>query len=207
MTDQRILIWFRSDLRSHDHEPLHRAIQANPEFVLPLYCFESRQFGQTSFGFPKTGAFRAQFLLESVADLRRSLQSLGSDLIIRQGNPEVVIPDLAKQLGITAVYYHQEVTSEEIAVEESINQALAAIGVKCQRFWGHTLYHPDDLPFEVSQLPEVFTNFRKQVEKESTINPTFPTPKILPPLPTVEPGDLPALSTFELAAPAFDDRA
>ncbi|MCY7390835.1 MAG: DASH family cryptochrome, partial [Leptolyngbyaceae cyanobacterium CAN_BIN12] len=29
----------------------------------------------------------------------------------------------------------------------------------------------------------------------------------LPPLPTVEPGDLPALSTFELAAPAFDDRA
>jgi len=207
MTDQRILIWFRSDLRSHDHEPLHRAIQANPNFLLPLYCFEPRQFGQTSFSFPKTGAFRAHFLLESVADLRRSLQSLGSDLIIRQGNPEVVIPDLAKQLGITAVYYHQEVTSEEIAVEESINQALAAIGVKCQRFWGHTLYHPDDLPFEVSQLPEVFTNFRKQVEKESTINPTFPTPTKLPPLPTVEPGDLPALSSFGLDSPAFDDRA
>ncbi|PZV16582.1 MAG: cryptochrome DASH [Leptolyngbya sp.] len=207
MFDQRILIWFRNDLRSHDHEPLYRAIQANPEFLLPLYCFEPRQFGQTSFGFPKTGAFRAQFLLESVADLRRSLQSLGSNLIIRQGTPEIVIPDLTEQLGITAVYYHQEVTSEEIAVEDSMTQALEAIGVKCRRFWGHTLYHPDDLPFEVSQLPELFTNFRKQVEKESTINPTFPTPQNLPPLPTVEPGELPSLSSFGLDLPAFDDLA
>jgi deoxyribodipyrimidine photo-lyase len=177
---------------------------------LPLYCFDPRQFGQTSFGFPKTGAFRAQFLLESVADLQRSLQTLGSNLILRRGTPETVLPELAKKLGITAIYYHSEVTSEELAVEAALEQALAAIGVSCRRFWGHTLYHPDELPFEIRQLPEVFTNFRKQVEKESTINPAFPAPTHLPPLPDLADlplGNLPTLSDFGLELPVSDPRA
>nr|WP_290227517.1 deoxyribodipyrimidine photo-lyase [Trichocoleus desertorum] len=93
MAEKRILIWFRNDLRLHDHEPLHEVLQAEAE-VVPFYCFDSRQFGQTSLGFSKTGAFRAQFLLEAIADFRESLRLLGSDLIIQQGLPEVVIPEL-----------------------------------------------------------------------------------------------------------------
>lgn len=41
-------------------------------------------------GNPKTGAFRAQFLLESVLDLKRQLRALGSDLVIAMGRPEEV---------------------------------------------------------------------------------------------------------------------
>ena len=73
----RILLWFRNDLRLHDHEPLHRAVQQNAQQgaeIIPLYCFDPRQFGQTPFGFPKTGAYRAQFLIETVADLRKGLR-------------------------------------------------------------------------------------------------------------------------------------
>ncbi|HZG39280.1 MAG TPA: deoxyribodipyrimidine photo-lyase, partial [Nodosilinea sp.] len=87
------LVWFRNDLRLHDHQPLDQALRTG-QTVLPVYCFDPRQFGQTSFGFPKTGAYRAQFLLESVANLRQSLQALGSDLVVRVGQPEVIIPDL-----------------------------------------------------------------------------------------------------------------
>lgn len=70
-----------------------------------MYCFDPRQFKKTSYGFPKTGAFRTQFLLESVTDLRQSFRKLGSDLIIRQGKPEIIIPELVKILNIDAVYY------------------------------------------------------------------------------------------------------
>lgn len=210
MVQAKILIWYRADLRLHDHEPLRTAVtemQATSVQIVPVYCFDPRQFGQTSFGFPKTGAFRAQFLLESVADLRRSLRAIGSDLVVRQGLPEVVIPQLVKQLGITAVYYHREVTSEERAVETTLQQALKALGVAFKPFWGHTLYHPDDLPFELCQLPELFTHFRKQVEKQSTVNPALRSPTQFPPLPAVEPGDLPQLADLGLAAHAHDDRA
>ncbi|MBD2460831.1 DASH family cryptochrome [Oscillatoria sp. FACHB-1407] len=207
--DTRILIWYRNDLRIHDHEPLHRASHptSRATSIIPVYCFDPRQFGTTFYGFPKTGAFRAQFLRESVSDLRRSLQSLGSDLIIRQGLPEVVLPEIAKTLGVTAIYYHQEVTSEEVNVETALQAALKPLGVKLQAFWGHTLYHPDDLPFGVAQIPEVFTTFRKQVEKESTVNLPFPSPKQLPALPELAVEDLPDLGDFGLAASPGDDRA
>lgn len=207
MTEPRILIWYRNDLRLHDHEPLHQAVPQR-SLIIPLYCFDPRQFGQTSFGFPKTGAFRAQFLLESVADLRQSYRSLGSDLMVRSGKPEQIIPALVQQLQISAVHYHAEVTAEELAVERSLKTALEELRVPLHAFWGHTLYHPDDLPFDRHQIPELFTSFRKQVEKHSTVNPVFPTPQSLSPLPDgADAGELPTITDLSLAPPAFDDRA
>jgi len=206
VTHPIILIWYRNDLRLHDHEPLHQAICANAGQILPVYCIDPCQFSETSFGFPKTGSFRAQFLLESLADLRRSLQQRGSDLIVRYGQPETVIPHLVQQLGVTAVHYHTEVTSEETQVETALAQALKPLGVPLKGFWGHTLYHPNDLPFESQQIPELFTTFRKEVEKYATVNPTFPTPLELPPLPDCDRGELPTLADLGLESPTFDSR-
>jgi len=204
--NRHIIIWFRNDLRLHDHEALNKAIESGLQ-IIPLYCFDPRQFGQTSFGFPKTGAFRTQFLLESVANLRQNLRSIGSDLVIRQGLPEQVIAQIAQELDVSAVYYHQEVASEELKVEAALQAKLVQLGVKCHFCWGATLYHPDDLPFEVANLPELFTNFRKQVEQSSIVNPTFPPPQQLPPLPNIDVGELPQLEDLGLTAPEFDRRA
>ncbi|MEO0537959.1 MAG: DASH family cryptochrome [Cyanobacteria bacterium P01_A01_bin.123] len=202
----RILIWTRNDLRLHDHEPLHQALQQGAT-VIPVYCFDPRQFGETAFGFHKTGAFRAQFLLESVAALRAELRSRGSDLVVRQGKPEEVIPQTAQAYGVETVYWHEEITAEEIAVDQALAAKLKRAGIKTEIFWGATLCHPDDLPFPLSKLPEVFTSFRKKVEKAWTIYPTFPTPAKLSPLPAeLELGAIPALSDLGLAPPEVDDR-
>ena len=69
----RILVWFRNDLRIHDQELLTIASEYNPQHIIPVYCFDDRQFETTPFGFPKTGKFRAKFLQESVIDLRNNL--------------------------------------------------------------------------------------------------------------------------------------
>lgn len=210
MAEDKILIWYRNDLRVQDHEPLHIAIEQariSEVQLLPFYCLDPRQFGQTSFGFPKTGTFRAQFLLESLADLRRSLRTIGSDLVVRQGLPEDIIPAFVKALGITAVYYHCEVTSEETTVETALQKALESLGVTLLSFWGHTLFHPDALPFEIGKLPEIFTHFRKQVEQQSTPTPARRSPIRLPALPDIEVGRLPTLADLGLELPALDDRA
>ena len=189
----RILLWYRNDLRLHDHEPLHRALEQGAEIV-PVYCFDPRQFGKTSFGFAKTGAYRARFLLESVAALRESLRAKGCDLVVRQGKPEEEIPALAQELKADAVYWHEEVTSEERAVEAALEGRLAQLKIGYEVYWSATLYHPDDLPFEIERLPKVFTAFRKQVEKSSTVAPAFGTPDQLPPLPETDIGELPSLA-------------
>ncbi len=207
MGQSRILLWYRSDLRLHDHAPLNHALLTQPLYLIPLYCFDPRHFGKTSFNFPKTGAFRAQFLLESVADLRQRWRSLNSDLLIRLGKPEQVIPEIVKALGITEVYYYLETTAEERTIERSLERALQPLGVKLKTFWGHTLYDHEDFSFEISELPELFTSFRKQVEKECTVQPALPTPHQLPLLPVIDRGTLPQLAEFDLKAPEFDDRA
>ncbi len=202
----RILLWLRNDLRLHDHEPLTRALEKKAE-VIPLYCFDPRHFGETSFGFAKTGAYRAKFLLETVADLREGWRSRGSDLVIRQGKPEDEIPKLVKALNIESVYWHEEVTSEETDIERKVEKALKDLRVASEVYWGATLYHPDDLPFEINRLPEVFTQFRKAIEKESQISPAFSTPEKLPPLPTeVDPGKIPTLSELGLEESPIDPR-
>lgn len=209
MTQQRILVWYRNELRLHDCEPLHRATerQLAASHIIPVYCFDPRQFGTTSYGFPKTGAFRAQFLLESIADLRTSLRSLGSDLIIRTGLPEVILPALAQELGVSAIYFSKEVTAEEVAVETALQSTVKPQGIALKSFWGQTLYHPEDLPFAINQLPELFTNFRKEVEKFTKVNQTFGTPKQLPPLPEIQVGELPQLADFGLKPPPTDRRS
>jgi deoxyribodipyrimidine photo-lyase len=206
MSGNRILIWYRHDLRIHDHQPMYEALQAKA-LPIPFYCFDQRQFTTTAFGFPKTGAFRAKFLLESVADLQSSLQNLGSNLVIRQGLPEDIIPSIVQELQIDAVYFQGEVTSEELAVESVLQTALSQLQVSVTRFWGATLYHPGNLPFDVVQIPELFTNFRKQVEKENTIEATFNIPQKLPKLPDITIGELPQLSDFGLELPEFGERA
>ena len=206
MSVKRILIWYRNDLRVHDHEPMYRGLQEKA-LVIPCYCFDRRQFGTTSFGFPKTGKYRAQFLLESVTDLRNSLQKLGSDLIIRNGLPEEIIPALVQELNIDAVYYHKEITAEELAVENKLQQNLSSLKTKVESFWGATLYRAEDLPFDIKQIPELYTNFRKQVEKKSAIEEPISTPKKLPSLPEVDTGNIPNLADFDLETPVFDERA
>jgi deoxyribodipyrimidine photo-lyase len=202
--EHRIIVWYRNDLRLHDHEPLHAALKTQ---VIPVYCFDPRQFSQTSFGFPKTGAFRSQFLLESVTDLRRSLQQLGSDLLIRQGYPEAIIPQLAKTLRALAVFFHQEVTAEETTVESLLVAELQQLDITVKTFWGNTLFHPDNLPFRLEHLPELFTDFRKQVEKNASVDPLFRVPQALPQLPDIERGELPKLASLGLSTPIIASRA
>ncbi|MBD2175779.1 DASH family cryptochrome [Pseudanabaena sp. FACHB-1998] len=213
MSHQNILVWFRNDLRSHDCETLYQAslaIQKTGGQIFPVYCFDPRHFRHTQFGFPKTGAFRAKFLIESVANLRENLRSLGSNLIVRIGKPEEVIPDLIPQLEINSIYYHTEVTSEEKGVEKSLNKNLKsrnAATTNLKQFWGSTLLHPDDLPFAIAKLPELFTHFRKQVEADLLVRPPFPIPK-LPTLSTdLDWGEIPSLAILGLAEPEACDRA
>lgn len=65
------------------------------------------------------------------------------------------------------VYAHKETCSEETTVETGVKRGLANLkgGPKMQIrldfVWGGTLYHLDDLPFSPSELPDVYTQFRK----------------------------------------------
>jgi len=175
------LLWFRNDLRIHDHRILS-SLPASTEQLLCVFVIDPRWFRNTPLGFPKTGERRRAFLLQTLDDLDRSLQRLGQRLLVVEGEPSAVIPDLARAHGCDAVISGREATTEEVDDENALDAALGIIPY--HRFWDRTLVHPDDLPFAVSDVPDVFTSFRKHVERSWHIRPTYPTPVTLPPPPS-----------------------
>lgn len=176
MKFDRIIVWFRNDLRIRDNETLSKAINDCVE-IIPVFCFDPRTFEKTHLGFPKTGAHRAKFLFQSVINLQDSLRQKSADLILLEGKPEEVLPEFAEKIAAKAIYFSEEVTSEEIKVEQNLEKNAWSRGIATESFWQSTLYHIDDLPFPVNQIPEVFTQFRKGVEKLSQVRNCFEVPE------------------------------
>ncbi|KAK4482174.1 hypothetical protein RD792_009315 [Penstemon davidsonii] len=179
------VVWFRNDLRIHDNECLTAANNESVS-VLPVYCFDPRDYGKSSSGFDKTGPHRATFLLES---------ERGSDLVVRIGRPESVLLEVVKAVGADAVYMHREVSHDEVKAEEKVEELMKDEGVEVKNFWGSTLYHLEDLPFELGEMPTNYGGFKDRVkglEVRKTIE-ALERMKDLPKRGDVEPGEIPSL--------------
>lgn len=75
------------------------------------------------------------------------------------------------------MYAQKETCSEELNVERLVNKGLQKVVIqpcsgestsakasnnpKLKFIWGATLYNIDDLPFDATGLPDVYTQFRK----------------------------------------------
>ena len=195
MKKQRVIVWFRQDLRLHDNEALTDAIKSGEE-VIPVYVFDERIFlGKTRFGFKKTEKFRAKFIIESIQDLKKSLQELGSNLIVRIGKPEEEIFKIARKAKSSWVFCNRERTREEVEVQDALERNLWSIGQEVRFSRGKMLYYTQDLPFPITHCPDVFTNFRKEVEKFVRIREPLAAPKeIFQPLTVnIEVGEIPTV--------------
>lgn len=192
----KIILWYRNDLRIQDHEALFKASEKTSE-VIPVYIFDPRLFTEHHLGFLKTGELRHQFLIESVQNLRKNLQEIGSNLIVRTGFPEDILPQLAQEIQADEIYTSEEITQEENEVDSLVEERLKTDGRKVKFFWQSTLFHVDDLPMDIQNLPDVFTQFRNKAEKFSKVRSTFKTPKNLIFKELIEVGQIPNLSTNE----------
>ena len=199
------VVWFKTDLRIEDNETLVKAI-AQSVNVIPVYCFDESHFETTSYGFKKTGSFRAQFLLESLENLDAKLRNLGSGLRIVMGKPEIEIPKLVQEYKVKKVFAKREVAFEERQTKKKVQSELFKLRCEMETFSTSTLYHAEDLPFSIKNIPDVFTNFRKKTEKESEIRPPFEAPTNIN-SPEISPLELPTLEALGLAKPTIDSRA
>jgi deoxyribodipyrimidine photo-lyase len=169
------IVWFKTNLRINDNEALVKAIQQNKS-IIPFYCFDTTLPSNTSFGFSKIGAFRAQFLIEAVRNLQDNLAKLGANLIIVKGLPHVEIPKIIVQYNATDIYAQQEVAFEELQEQQLVINAAKAHNCTYNTFNINSLYQQAHLPFSINNIPDIFTNFRIKTEQAATVNPLYLAP-------------------------------
>ncbi|KAA8493824.1 Cryptochrome DASH [Porphyridium purpureum] len=168
--DSYVIAWFRADLRLCDNPMLAEAIHTGKGRVLPVYCFDSRNFGLTDEAkLPKCAAPRAQFLRECVQDLRNSLQEYGSDLIVRHGRTEVILARLAKQYQCSHIIGSKQVAWDELRIESKLRSLVTQMEIPPKVSFccgAETLYHLEDLPREFYHVPDDIPQFRRSVEAQ-----------------------------------------
>ncbi len=168
--DGTALIWFKNNLRVQDNLVLNTALK-NHRQVLAFYRFNYKDFQETAYGFKKTEKFRAQFLLESLTDLKLNLKKLNIELFVFAENAKSEIHKLIHTYNITSVYVQKEWTSEERVEFDNIKKEVPE-SVVINEIYDQFLFHADDINIKINNIPEVFSNFRKKVEKYSFIRPS-----------------------------------
>lgn len=100
------IVWFKRDLRVHDHAALtaacHAAAKDNAR-VLPLYIVEPGLWA-----LPEQSGRQFDFLTESLRELDEALQARGTELCVMIGNAVDVLSDLHRDHGIIAIHAHEE---------------------------------------------------------------------------------------------------
>lgn len=162
------IVLFTSDLRLHDNFTLKQAIKENDE-VLPVFCWDTDFMNKCQFGFSRMGPIRQAFLKTALDDLHQQLKSIGGYLLIGKGNQQTVINQLISIYPVFKVYTKKQVGIEEKRANENLKKTLISKGVDFEEYSTSTMYHPSDLPFSMKSIPEVFTKFRKIVEKEAVV--------------------------------------
>ena len=173
-----IIYWFRNDLRLDDNPGFFQAC-SDADFLVPIFIHDTKNDVCNEWGFKRMGQQRRQFLHESIDDLKKQLQQAGSDLMLFSGDPAEIISGITNPQ-CDVVLYTQKIEAPE---EKHEIQKLRELGFIVKEFWQSSMLDPADLPFELEQMPDVFTQFRQCVENAKLkYAPPIKQPSSVPPL-------------------------
>ncbi|MEY4615586.1 MAG: hypothetical protein RJB66_546 [Pseudomonadota bacterium] len=174
MKQKRCLLWFTKDLRIHDNQLINWAVNANCEVL--------------AIGFASTekSVFANNFYNQSLLELRDRFRNQGVPFFILDGSPIDQIPQWVANNHIDYLVTQAPFNSREQVTLNGLTSRLDQIQVIS--IYQQTLLDFEHLPFSVAELPLVFTDFRKDVERQ-------------PPIQSPKPSELHSLQGFEALKP------
>ncbi len=161
MPHQVGLFLFKNDLRLHDNPALALAA-AEVDQLVCIYCLEPKQPPSSLLAPSNLSPHRQRFLQQSLLGLHHSLEQLGQQLIVTSESALDIIPQLITQHNISRIYCSENAGYYEQQTWQHLLKPYPFIVFKSTP--SHTLFDQAELPFQLSELPDSFTKFRKLVE-------------------------------------------
>ena len=159
------LVWFRRDLRAQDHAALYHALRAARR-VHCAFVFDTDILDPLrSRGLRRDR--RVEFIRESVAELDRRLGALGAaggsagvGLIVRHGAAAEVVPRLAAELHVQAVYANHDDDPPALERDARVRGALASAGIALHTGKDHVVFERGEVLTRSGEPFSVFTPYR-----------------------------------------------
>ena len=153
------LVWFRRDLRIHDHAALHHALR-NCTKVYCCFVFDSAILDEL----PRADR-RVEFIHDSVVELDQSLRKLAgheaAGLIALHGQARTALPQLARDLGVQAVFASHDDEPYSIERDAQVLGALANAGILLLLGKDHTVFERDEVLTQAATVFSVFTPYKR----------------------------------------------
>ncbi len=145
--------------------------QEHESAVLALYVIPEEHLNRQS------ASFQRQAIFESLQDLSLQLQMLNIALTLEQGHAIDVINKFALQYALTSISFYRSSRWNPLFIN-ALNNHFPNLML-------HVFDHPTllaltDLPFQLSNLPATYTNFRMQVENNIRVSSPLEKPQPLP---------------------------
>lgn len=129
-------MWFRRDLRLTDNPALAAAIEASNGHVICLYLLENQPDGRA------LGGASEWWLDKSLRALRQSIEALGGQLVLRQGEAKQVIDTLISETGANAVFWNRRYEEPGRAIDTDLKTHLKSRNVSVESHNGTLLTEP-----------------------------------------------------------------
>lgn len=149
----KVLVWFRKDLRLRDNPTLEHALASSKQIV-PVFIWDEEEGGNWS-----PGAASRWWLHQSLKSLSASIERLGGRLLFEKGKPADVLPLLAKENGADDVLYSRVYDPGGMAAQEAVEEALDIAGIRTESFNASLLNEPWEVKNSSGKPFQVFTPF------------------------------------------------
>ncbi len=152
----KILFWHRRDLRTSDNKGLYEALIAGHQ-VIPVFVFDSNILSEL----PDNDR-RVNLIYDQLMEVRKSYQAHGGDILIQQGDPIQVIPELCTSLGCSAVYTNSDYEPYATSRDEQIKDSLERKGLSFHSFKDQVVFEPHEVLKKDGTPYTVFTPFKRR---------------------------------------------
>ncbi|NIZ13883.1 deoxyribodipyrimidine photo-lyase [Phaeobacter sp. HF9A] len=165
-----VIWWIRRDLRLHDNPALKTALEHGAP-VIPLYILDAQD--------EALGAAAKFRLGLGLAHFARTLEGIGSRLILRRGAALQVLKDLTQEIGAGHVVWSRLYDPEATTRDTQIKDALKASDITAKSTGGRLLFEPWTVETKAGGPFKVYTPFWKTVRTRD-VAPLIPPPSRLP---------------------------
>ena len=148
------LVWFRRDLRTHDHAALYHACKAARR-VHCVFVFDT----QILDGLENRADRRVEFIWESVVELHAALEKLGGGLTVLHARARTEVPVLARALGAQAVFANQDYDPAAIDRDSAVAGTLAREGRELRTFKDQVIFEKGEVLTRDGRPFSVFTPY------------------------------------------------
>lgn len=153
------VFWFRRDLRLNDNAGLYEAlIHPSEGGIQPLFIFDSNILDKLKNPEDK----RLPFLHETVLELKKDLQAVGSDLWIFYGEPEEIFAKLTVEHNISSIFVNHDYEPSAIARDEKIKKRVEKKGIQFHSFKDQVIFEKEEVLSGQMNPYTIYTPYKKK---------------------------------------------